>query len=679
MMRKILLLLLAWVGVGAFAKTPAKHPVKAWLISDVEQAVPGEKFFLGLYLEIAPKWHVYWKNPGDSGTAPKITWTQKPARLDVSPIQWPVPHRIDVPPLTNFGYENRALLFLPAVFAADTTAGKHRLIAKAEWLVCEEICIPGEASLSLEIASGPRRIASNKENYFKTLNFFPTSALPVHATTSGDRVLVSGTTPLAAIDGVDFFPATAGKFAHPVKPEVRKLSDSAFEILLTPDSTLSTPPASLEGLLIFSGKGIPFAYEVSTDIQGGSMHFSELLKMALFALLGGLILNLMPCVFPVLSIKILSFVEQAGNSRKKLVAHGWAFTAGVMISFWILTAALLILRASGQKLGWGFQLQSPLFLFALTALLFCMALNLLGVFEIGSRLMGVGGELTAKGGYAGSFFTGILATIVATPCTAPFMGAAVGFALSEPAYVAFAIFTALGFGMALPYLLLTASPKLMALLPRPGRWMETLKQAMAFPLFATVAWLIWVFGLQTGMDGVLRLLFSLLFFAIAGWTWGRWNHKSAFQAASRLVVLLTLGGAFYFGWLSSQFRATRAVAESTYPITWVDYSEAKMKELRQSGKSIFVDFTAAWCVSCQVNEKLVFGSVEVRRKFHELGVIAVKADWTNENEEIAEALKRFRRSGIPFYLLYGADGKSEPQILPEVLTPAIMLAALSNL
>jgi thiol:disulfide interchange protein len=378
--------------------------------------------------------------------------------------------------------------------------------------------------------------------------------------------------------------------------------------------------------------------------------------LLLLALLGGLILNLMPCVFPVLGIKVLGFVQQAGQDRRKVTLHSLTFTTGVLLSFWVLVAVLAVLRASGAQLGWGFQLQSAAFVFAIAVIMLIFAMNLSGVFEFGLRATAVGGELQTRQGYAGSFFAGVLATVVATPCSAPFLAPALGAALTLPVLQSFLVFTVVAIGLSLPYLLLSLFPRLINLLPRPGRWMETFKQAMAFPLYATVGFLIWVLAGQVGEEALLSALFGLTVVALAIWLYGRFGTIPG-------LLILILG--LYLGW-------PKAVAV-TAP-QWEPWSAARVTELRAQKRSIYIDFTARWCATCQANKKLVFGSEEIRQYIRDNNIALLKADWTNHDAVITAELARFGRSAVPFNIIY-RQSTAEPLILPEVLTPQMVLRA----
>ncbi|MEY2413821.1 MAG: hypothetical protein QOD84_2427 [Acidobacteriaceae bacterium] len=402
--------------------------------------------------------------------------------------------------------------------------------------------------------------------------------------------------------------------------------------------------------------------------------------MVTFAFLGGLILNLMPCVFPVLSLKALGLVNGHGD-RREFRRHGLVYGLGVLVCFWILLGLLLLLRRAGQQVGWGFQLQSPTFIAVLAALLFLMGLSLAGLFDIGMSWMGLGSSLASRSGYSGSFFTGVLATVVATPCTAPFMGTAIGFALAQSTVVAFAAFTALAIGLALPYVLLCWFPQWARLLPKPGAWMETFKQAMAFPMFAAVIWLIWVFGKQVGVDAVARLLIGLLIIGLGAWLLGRLRHTAI--AAPVAIVLFALG--LWIPISSARgddvVRAANSGATSTAngEIQWEAFSPERVEQYRSQGRPVFVDFTAAWCLACQVNERAVFASSDVRRILRSKDVVLLKADWTSQDPVITKTLASFGRSGVPFYLLYGKNPNAPPAQLPELLTPGNFIDALNRL
>lgn len=392
--------------------------------------------------------------------------------------------------------------------------------------------------------------------------------------------------------------------------------------------------------------------------------------------MGGVLLNLMPCVFPVLGIKVMGFVEHAHGEARAMRMQGLMFFVGAVASFLALAALMLVLRASGAQLGWGFQLQSPVVVMLLAILFFVLALNLVGVFEWGAFAQSITSNLSARGRYADALLSGVLATVVATPCTAPFMGAAVGFTLTQSAPAALAIFTVLGIGMATPILLLSLWPALLRKLPRPGAWMETFKQVLAFPLFATVAWLTWVLGAQAGNDSVLALLGGLVVIALAAWMYNRWSHS---DAAWRPVLAVLLGAAgIALAWPTPYAADAATAATQDGDIQWQAWSPEKVRELNAQGKPVFVDFTAAWCVTCQVNKRVALHNADVMREFGSRNVVALRADWTRQDPRITETLSSLGRNAVPVYALY-VPGDTQPRLLPEVLTPALVLAELARL
>ena len=400
----------------------------------------------------------------------------------------------------------------------------------------------------------------------------------------------------------------------------------------------------------------------------------SLLRIALLAFLGGILLNLMPCVFPVLFIKGLALVQSATEERKRLRAHGLIYALGILVSFWTIVAVLLLLRAGGSHIGWGFQFQSPIFVAGIALLLFFLGLSLAGQFEIGLSLTSAGGSLANKSGYTGSFFTGVLATVVATPCVAPFLGVAIGYALVQPAVVTFVIFTALALGLALPYVQLTLQPAWTSLLPKPGPWMEILKQATAIPIFATVIWLVWVFAQVAGMNAVVFLLAGFLLATIAGWALGRWPARTSSMLAATLLLIAALLLPILAARRMGTASALSPDATASHDLQWEPYSAETLAADRAQGKEVFVDFTAAWCLSCQVNERVVLDRADVQAAFRKSGVVLLRADWTRQDDAITEALEQLDRSGVPAYALY--VGEQAPQVLPEVLTPGIVINAL---
>ncbi len=682
--------------------------VTAELISENETIREGESFWVALRLEMKEHWHTYWKNPGDSGLATTIEW-DLPDGFSAGPIVWPTPQKIELPPFMTYGYEGEIFLLVRMNAPAVLEKGQEiTLKARVDWLACKEFCIPGEANLSVILrATDKEKIVDLQwqESFAKARLNIPVENVgwPVQASRVGEKIALSVELPDGAnvSEEVVYFFAEEAGIVEPAAPQEVSFDDKHLQILLTLAEDLEEPVSALKGVLFSPegfGENIPLhAVVLSAEVDAGGPMIAlkdgfpgssgstiSIWTAIAFALVGGLILNLMPCVFPVLSIKILSFVQQSGEDHSKVIKHGVVFALGVLVSFWALAGLLIFLRSQGEALGWGYQLQSPLFVMAVGGLLFVLALSLLGVFEVGGSLISLAGK-TKNDGYSGSFFTGILATIVATPCTAPFMGSALAFALTQPAGVSLIVFSALGIGMATPYLILSIFPSLLRLLPRPGAWMETFKQVMAFPLIATLIWLILVLGYQVGIDGIFRFLFALLALAIAAWVMGRWNvpvKKLWVRNLAKAWVFLFAVLAFWLGKEASGFQINEETSLSSadnHGVQWEVFSDEKVTELRREGKPVFIDFTAAWCLTCKANELAVFSSSEVRDRFKELGFTMLKADWTRRNSEITEALASYGRTGVPLYVLYGSQSEDDPVILPQILTPGIVLEELNKL
>ncbi len=576
----------------------------------------GSEFSVNLIIKIENGWHINSNKPNDEFLIPTEIST-KGNGIKLTQIKYPDAHEINLSfadkPVSVYEKETKAEL----TFLADKSApaGKQTIEIRLSYQACnDQTCMPpNSANANFELEV----VALQSESEIKTeIN---KEEKPVIKPDSGKIVIDS------------------------IEEKVKKFQDE-ISIASTSKST-----------------GIFLAL--------------------VFAFLGGLILNLMPCVLPVLSLKIMGIVQQAGDHPKEKFKHGLIFTLGVLVSFWILAGMLLILRAGGEQLGWGFQLQSPTFVIILSIFLFLFSLSMFGLFEIGTTLTSVGQSTQNKSAYMGSFTSGVLATVVATPCTAPFMGSALGFALGQPAYASLLIFTFLGLGMASPYLILTTTPKLLKFIPKPGAWMESMKQFMGFLLLATVLWLLWVLSLQTGSEGVIILLTSLIFVGIGGWVYGRWGNIAKAKPTRRIaqtISALALIAAVIFSLQNIEVKA--AGAEDVHKqgkIEWRKFSPEILEQLRKEGKPVFVDFTAAWCLSCQVNEKVAFGSGDVQDKFLEKNITALKADWTNKDETITKALASFGRNSVPFYVLYIPD-KKEPVIFPEILTPGIVLDKLEQ-
>jgi thiol:disulfide interchange protein len=677
---------------------PASHPqdTKAAFTADhlrVELLVPGAKLYTGahgnqagLYFKLQPGWHVYWQNAGDAGEPPSINWTL-PKGITAGPLQFPAPTRLPVGPLMDYGYENEVLFPFKLDAALPAKTGPATLHAHVSWLVCSSVCIPGKTDLELTrtVARGPAPPAPAPPLFQKFLSRLP-QPLP-----AGDKAVFQPTPTgfrLAVTTGqretqAQFFPSDQTVVDNP-SPQKLTPTSNGLVLTLKKDANIAANPTHLNGLIELTGGR---AYQVSAILgvvaappepaAASGLSILTLSRIAALAFLGGLLLNLMPCVFPVLFLKGLALVNSGAGQRHNLRAQGFVYAAGILVSFWALVAALLGLRAAGASIGWGFQFQSPVFLLLMAGLLFFLGLSLAGQFEIGLTLTSAGGSLAAKQGYAGSFFTGVLAVIVATPCAAPFMGAAIGYALAAPAAATFAVFTALALGLAAPYVALTLQPAWTRLLPRPGAWMEILRQIVSIPIFATVIWLAWVLAQGYGADLLAALLCIFLLLAIAGWFLGRWPTKRWAAIAGTAIVLCAVA----IGFVASAELATVPVPSTTASAArnqWQPWSPATVSQYQSQGRPVFVDFTASWCLSCQVNERVALNRPQVRQAFAGANVVLLRADWTRHDPAITRALAALGRDSVPVYLLY-APGQSTPQILPAVLTPGIIVDAVNKL
>jgi thiol:disulfide interchange protein DsbD len=655
---------------------------------------------VGLYFKLEPGWHIYWKNPGDAGEPPHIQW-KLPAGITAGPMQFPAPKRLSLGPLMDFGYEGEVLFPMDIKVPKTMPLGPVELHAKADWLVCREVCIPGKADLSLHVEVDglpPMGLATpTKEELLWTRQAKPvpqeeTKSLSAifQPTPAGFRLSVeTGQRELSAT----FFPEDQDILSNPA-PQKTTPTTSGFVLELKKDANLTANPAQLKGVIELSGgrnyeivalREVSFAVAGMENLPVAASTFAlgKLLRTSSLAFLGGLLLNLMPCVFPVLFLKGLALVHTGHKELHRLRAHGLAYAAGILVSFWALVGVLLVLRAAGATLGWGFQFQSPVFLSLMAGLLFFLGLSLAGQFEIGLTLTSAGGSLAQKQGYTGSFFTGVLAVVVATPCTAPFMGAAIGYALSQSALVTFAVFTALALGLAAPYVALTLQPAWTRLLPKPGAWMEVLRQAVAVPIFATVIWLAWVLATAYGAGVLAALLASFLLLAIAGWFLGRWPATRWAAMVTALILLGVIALAVFGQGLAGEstgktIQSSSTNLDSVAASGWQLWSADAVQKSLAAGQPVFVDFTASWCLSCQVNERVALNRPEVQQAFRSANVALLRADWTRHDEAITQALTALGRSGVPAYVLY-VPGETSPRLLPEVLTPRIVTDALSKL
>ena len=675
----------------------ATDQVKAHLASEVSSVAPGQSFWVALEFGIRDGWHTYWRNPGDSGQATSVKW-RLPEGFTAGDIVWTAPHRFEIPPLVNYGYSGHAVHLIPITAPKDLKAGVAILSAAASWLVCSNVCIPQDAQLELKlpVSANPGAPDPKEAALFAAARSELPGAAPAPTTArieAGRLVITLGRewgSTLPQIKSLAFFPYEEGGIEY-ASPQTLTRTGNDVELAM---KIGDRPPRGgiVRGVLSATEQSgtetltVPMEIAAALSVNGGvrsaavapAKEAPSMPVLLLFAALGGLILNLMPCVFPVLSIKAIGLVEQARRHPAAVRAKGLMFAAGVISSMLCLAAAMLALRAGGEEIGWGFQLQSPLFVTLLVYLLLAVGLNLSGVFEIGGGLAGAGDGLTQGDGYRASFFTGVLTTLVATPCSAPYMAFAIGAALTLPPAAAMGVFAALGLGLSLPYLLLSFAPAMRRALPRPGAWMNTLKQLFAFPIYASAAWLLWVLAQQTTSFGLGAALAGAILIALAAWAYQKSKSSGtggrvAALATAALALLLAVILPIRFAQVGAASAAGAHAAEG-----WRPYDAAEAAKLEAAGRPLLVNFTASWCLTCLVNERNAFADPAVQEIFRHEGVVLMKGDWTNRDPAITHALAAFGRAGVPLYVLYNArPGSTEPIVLPQLLTAGVIRSAFA--
>ena len=681
-----LLVLLAVLLAPATAVEAASPPVRtdhlqSRLVAEATAAVPGARLTLGLLLEHDPHWHTYWRNPGDSGLPTELDLTL-PDGVVVEAIEWPHPQRFELAGIVNFGYGERRLLPVSITIPADYAKPSLPVRASARWLICEVECLPGKADYALELPVAPKADVDPRWRG----DFAAARADLPRAATATLAVAEDGDAITLALGGLDavaapaqwrWFPETPEVVANGAQPQWQRTADG-WQARWPKSEYFTALPADV-ALVAVDGDGTAWRFAAATAGTAASMPAAaaplpvpgnptapfSLLPALLFAFIGGLILNLMPCVFPVLSIKALGALGSA-DDRAELRRHGVWYAFGIVATFLLLAGVLLALRAGGEQLGWGFQLQEPRFVAGVALLLFAMALSFSGVWEFGGRFMGAGQRLTEGHGARASFFTGALAVVVASPCTAPFMGTALGWALAQPAATALAVFAALGLGLAAPMLLLGFVPALARALPRPGPWLEGFRQLLAFPLYLTVVWLLWVYGEQTSPLGMAWLLAALTALAFALWLLGRRPamRSSRLRATAAIVSAAALVLAFGLP-LSAPVPASASVRKGDADAE--PWSEPRLAELRAAGRPVLVNMTAAWCITCLANERVALSTDTVREALAAHDVAYLKGDWTRQDAAITRYLQRYGRNGVPLYVLYPPGGGA-PRVLPQLLT-----------
>ena len=685
--------ILAFAPHGLGQTYQGKQLVRAELLADTSAIVPGKPFTFGLLLRMAPGWHTYWKFSGDAGLPTELKW-KLPAGWKIGEIQWPIPLKtVDPGDIQTYGYVDEVLLMQEITPPAKLDSSSVKLSADASWLVCEKICIPGGATLQVELPTSANSQPANTELFTRYRHLLPQNwPGPNVATAEWSRVgsdlrLKVTSETLAKYPAVDSFPLPdeGTVVGHP-KVESRKNNEVVFRI---PIESSGKNLSSMAGLVVFSQQpdgADRAAWQITTAPVVSTARPAPargILTFLLFGFLGGMILNLMPCVLPVISLKIFGFIQQAGQSRQKILRSGIAFTLGIFAWFIALALLLIALKAAGRDVTWGgFQFTNPYFVLVLSVIVLVFALNLFGVFEISLPQRFSHGLLSTseRKDDLGSFFQGVFATVLATPCTAPFLGTALGFAFSQSATIILAIFIAIAAGMSAPYLLLSAQPAWLRFLPRPGAWMVHVKQFMGFLLLATLLFLLYVLGAQRGLEGAIWASCFLLVISVACWMKGVFVVPTA-SAAKRSIVLvimlvLVLGSGIYF--IGDKFHSANvASAGSQLRGDWQAFTPERLQAELEQGHTVFVDFTAAWCLTCKFNEASVLESQDVREAFQRRGIVKMKADWTNGDPVITKLLQQFGRPGVPLYVLY--PGKNEePIVFPELLTKSMVLEKLET-
>jgi thiol:disulfide interchange protein len=688
---KFLRTLLTAVGLTlSVASANAAHTQARLVLAD-ESARAGETVMAGVHLKMEPGWHTYWKNPGEAGMGTKIEWHLPPG-VTAGEIQWPLPEKLPPAEVTTYGYQNEVVLLVPLKLAADLKPGALDLKAKVSWLECKEQCIPADGNVQATLNISPETKPSDDAALInlwkgKTPRTDKLFSFQVHWEKKVDSdtrtIIIEGmqTWDALPIEKVEFFPEASDQFE--VQGATEKLPMASGFALRKTMKEFSEWPAKLSGVIVIEGKGQRTGFELNEPITGevsgaaasvgtsGSTNPAQpLARMLLYAFLGGLILNIMPCVLPVIALKILGFVGEARNDPRRVRNLGLVYTLGVLVSFLVLASAVIAVKSAGHKAGWGMQFGNTHFIVGLTILVVLVALNLFGVFEVtlSGRAMGVAGELSSRHGATGAFFNGILATVLATPCTAPFLSIALGFAFAQTTTIIILVFLAVGVGLALPYLLLSFQPSWLKFLPKPGAWMEKFKMFMGFPMLATGIWLFTLASGNTDKSGTLWFGLFLVALALGVWIWGEFVQRGTKRRGLAAIASIVLVGGF----------GAYAAARGSDQIEWQPWSNAAVAKAQSEGHPVLVDFTADWCLTCQLNKKVAIEVPSVRAKLKQIGAVNLIGDYTRLPDTITDELNRYDRAGVPLVLVFSPKTDQAPIVLPEVLTPGIMVDALDR-
>jgi thiol:disulfide interchange protein/DsbC/DsbD-like thiol-disulfide interchange protein len=710
-------LVLACLGVGLVPARAAHTQVSLVLRDSV--ARPGDTVMAGVHLHMDPEWHTYWKNSGASGIPTSVKW-DLPAGISAGAIQWPAPVKLPPDDLTTYIYENDVVLIVPLKLAADMAPGPHPLKASVSWLECKEQCVPGHADATATLNVGPETKPSPDAGLIQTWQKkLPQSGHGLSAVAWWGKPVKDDLRPLllewswpTAVSEPDFYPAGSEQFE--VQGATRRLPADAGKVLLTKlvKKFEGDWPRQISGLVVQKSDGQESAFTVELPIQSAGPSMATvsattaestspeaappaatvlaqpLWRMLLYAFLGGLILNVMPCVLPVIALKILGFVGEARDNPRHVRILGLIYAAGVLVSFLALAALVVGVKAAGHKAGWGMQFSSPEFVVLLIVLVTLVSLNLFGLFEInlGSRTLGAAGALASRQGPAGAFFNGVLATVLATPCTAPFLGVALGFAFAQSAPWIVLFFSTVGVGLASPYVILSWQPAWLKWLPKPGAWMEKFKIVMGFPMLATAVWLFGLLPAYYGRRSWWLGLF-LVVVALAAWIYGEFVQRGRARRGLAIAVMLALlaGGFAYLVEGQLDWRepvaaqvAARSATKTGQGIDWEPWSARAVAHAQEEGHPALVDFTADWCLTCQANKRLALDVPAVRARLKDIGAATFLGDYTRFPDDITAELNRYGRAGVPLVLVYPAGAGKPPIVLPELLTPGIVMDALNR-